>query len=61
MRKTRIKFLRKLVKDKDVNMLLSVRNYAGERTKDMGEENIFELAKRLWLTGFKERKLWGVK
>jgi len=61
MRKTRIKFLRKLVNDKDPNMLLSIRNYAGERTKDMDEEKIFDVAKKLWLTGFKERKLWGVK
>ena len=60
MRKKRVKEIWKLVRENDPNLLLSVRNYYGEKTKDMDEQSIFREAKKLWNRGIPARKLWGI-
>jgi hypothetical protein len=60
MRKTRVKFLWNLIKKNDPNLLISIRGIYGDKTKDMDEYKIYEIAKKLWSIKIPERKLWGV-
>jgi hypothetical protein len=60
MRKTRVKFLWNLIKKNDPNLLISIRGIYGDKTKDMEEHKIYEIAKKLWSRKIPERKLWGI-
>ena len=61
MRKTRAKFLAKLARENDPNLLLTIRNRFGDKTKELENDNIYKYAKKLWNAKVPERKLWGNK
>ena len=61
MRKTRAKKLAKLAKENDPNLLISIANRFGEKTKEMDHRNIYLAAKQLWNDKVPDRILWGVK
>ena len=61
MRKKRAKFLAKLSRENDPNLLLTIRNRFGDKTKDMKSDRVYKTAKKLWNAKIPERKLWGNK
>ena len=60
MRKTRVKMIWNLVKKSDPNLLISIRNKCGNKTEEMDEYKMFEVAKELWSRKIPERKNWGI-
>lgn len=61
MRKKRAKFLRKLVISNDPNLLITVRNKKGDRTKEMDTRQIYKVAKKIWTSKDPACIRWGVK
>jgi hypothetical protein len=61
MRKIRAKKLAKLARENDPNLLLSIRNRFGDKTKEMENDKIYRTAKKLWNAKVPERKSWGNK
>lgn len=54
----RCKWIKKLVKEMDQNMLFSLRNHLGSRTEDMTSRQVYKAAKHLYpKVGKKEN--WG--
>ena len=59
MNSARAKWIRELVTDEDPSLLLSVRQYFGEKTKEMDDVAIYKAAKKLWEKNIPEKKKWG--
>ena len=59
MNSSRLKWIRELVTDEDPSLLLSVRQYYGEKTKEMDDVMIYKAAKKLWRKNIPEKKNWG--
>jgi len=61
MNQKRSKWIAMLVRNKDSNLLITVRNYCGKKTEMMSSEQIYKEAKKLWRQKVKETKNWGNK
>lgn len=61
MNSRRAKWLKKLVRNFDLNLLLTVRKIYGEKTSEMKEYELYQKAKKIWGTKIKETKTWGNK
>jgi len=48
MRGTRAKKIKKLLEEKNFDLLIAVRNRCGEKTKTMTEKGIYRNAKHIW-------------
>lgn len=59
MNNTRAKWLRNLVIDEDPSLLLTIRKYFGEKTKQMDDYMLYKIAKKLWKENVPEKKFWG--
>lgn len=59
MRNSRCKWLRNLVIDEDPSLLLTIRKYVGDKTKDMDDIKIYKVSKKLWNRHIPEAKSWG--
>jgi len=59
MNQKKSKWIAKLVRNKDKNLLVTVRNYCGKRTETMGSKQIYKEAKKLWRQKVKETESWG--
>lgn len=59
MNNRRAKWIRNLVIDEDPSLLLTVRQYVGDKTKDLDDYKLYKLAKKLWKKKIPEAKFWG--
>ena len=61
MSQKRVKWIRNLIRNKDSNLLITVRNYCGEKTETMNSKEIYREARKLWRLKVRETKKWGIK
>jgi len=61
MNEKRSKWIAKLVRNKDINLFITVRNYCGKKTEMMSSKELYKEAKKLWKRKVKETKNWGEK
>jgi len=59
MNNRRAKWIRNLVVDEDPSLLLTVRTYFKDKTKDMDDFRLYKAAKKLWTKNVPEKKFWG--
>lgn len=59
MNNRRAKWIRNLVVDEDPSLLLTVRQYVGDKTKDLDDYKLYKIAKKLWKSKVPETKFWG--
>lgn len=61
MSEKRSKWIAKLVRNKDVNLFITVRNYCGKKTEMMSSKELYKEAKKLWKRKVKETESWRKK
>lgn len=61
MNSRRAKWLKKLVLNLDMNLLLTIRKIFGNKTSEMKEHELYQKTKRVWESRIKETKTWGKK
>ena len=61
MRNIAARRIRKLVSQKDIHLLMVIRKYFGEQTKDMEYNQLYKKAKKLYTMKVPEIKFWRKK
>lgn len=61
MNQKKSKWIAKLVKNKDLNLFITVRNYCGKKTETMSSGELYRVAKKLWKLKVEGVEKWGVK
>jgi len=59
MSQKKFRWLRQLVKNYDINLLLDLRNVHGEKTNEMDEKKLYKETKKLWYKQTPGVKNWG--
>ena len=57
----RAKIIKKLVKDKFPTLYFMIRNQYGDETKDMNEQQIYRIAKKMWNKKISGTEKWVYK
>ena len=59
MNQKKSKWIANLVKNKDINLLMTVRNHCGKKTEKMEDRELYRVAKKLWILQIEGVEKWG--
>ncbi len=59
MNQKKSKWIANLVKNKDINLFMTVRNNCGKKTETMSSRGLYRVAKKLWKLKVEGVEKWG--